>query len=93
MANGLPARHDSPRGLERATGGRHQAFEATTLALRERLAALALEGARVAEARAALLDRLAAGDVSQAYELHARAAAARRYAETERETARRFSSG
>jgi hypothetical protein len=71
---------------------REETVAAMLAALRQRVVSLALEVARVQEQRAATLDRLAQRDVGRADELHTRAAAARRYAETERETARRFNS-
>ncbi len=89
----------SPRGTIRLVasserrGERHEAFVATTAALRQRVATLALGVARVEEELAVTLDRLAERDVGRADELHGRAAAARRYAEIERETARRFGNG
>ncbi|HET6865604.1 MAG TPA: hypothetical protein VFH80_06760 [Solirubrobacteraceae bacterium] len=65
-------------------------FAATAATLRRQLAALAFEVARVEDDLAATLDRLAKRDPDRADELHERAEAARRYAEFERETARRY---
>lgn len=71
-------------------GERAEAQLATTAALRKRLAESALEVARVEDKLADTLDCIATRDVGRADELHARATASRRYAEAERQAARRF---
>ena len=77
--------------VDQTVGTRHERLAATTDALRELTATLALEVARVEDELAATFDRIARRAVSRADHLQAQAAAARRFAETEREAARHFS--
>lgn len=77
--------------MSRSSGGsREQALLARTAALRESMSSLALEVARVYDALAVTGELIAQRDPSRSDELQTRAAAARRYAEQERETARHY---
>lgn len=69
---------------------REATLAATTAALRQQLVDLAHQVAIVEDGLAATFDRQAQSDVAHADELHAHAIAARRYAEHEREVARKY---
>lgn len=77
----------------RATGESRLTALPTMASLRQRLASLALEVARVEHEVATTYDRQADRDVGRAGDLHARADAARRFAAIEQEAARRFGQG
>lgn len=77
----------------RATGESRLTELPTMASLRQRLASLALEVARVEHEVATTYDRQADRDVGRAGDLHARADAARRFAAIEQEAARRFGQG
>jgi hypothetical protein len=70
--------------------GRRDVSAATMAALRHRLAALALDVARVEEQLATVVERRGQWDASRRAELEARAAAARQVAADERQAARRL---
>ena len=74
-------------------GERREALAAMAAALQRRAAELALEVARSHEELAAALERRAKTSVCRAEDLNRSAAAARRYAEDERVSARRFGTG